>query len=45
LNMLFKVPGAKSSLGFPGTVTRPGLLACLNCRWLPLVATKYQPWR
>ena len=32
LNMLFKVPGAKSSLGFPGTVTRPGLLACLNCR-------------
>ena len=30
--MLFKVPGAKSSLGLPGMVTRPGLLGCLNCR-------------
>jgi hypothetical protein len=29
--MLFNVPGAKSSFGFPGTVTRPGLLGCLNC--------------
>jgi hypothetical protein len=27
--MLFNVPGAKSSLGFPGTVTLPGLLSCL----------------
>lgn len=25
------VPGAKSSLGFPATVTRPGFAACLNC--------------
>ena len=41
--MLFLVPGATSSLGFPGTVTRPGLVGCLNWRWLPLVATKYHP--
>ena len=25
LNMLLRVPGAKSSDGFPATVTRPGL--------------------
>jgi hypothetical protein len=30
--ILFKVPGAKSSLGLPATVARPGLLGCLNCR-------------
>src|SRR5271157_3160186 len=24
-------------------VTRPALVGCLYCRWLPLVATKYQP--
>jgi hypothetical protein len=29
---LFSVPGARSWLGLPGTVTRPGLLACLNWR-------------
>jgi hypothetical protein len=35
------VPGAKSSLGLPATVTRPGSLGCLNWRWLPRVdATK-----
>src|SRR5688572_20092539 len=37
------VPGAKSWLGLPGTVTRPGFDRCLNCRWLPRVATRYQP--
>ena len=30
--MLLNVPGAKSSLGLPGTVTRPALLGCLNWR-------------
>ena len=24
-------------------VTRPGLLGCFYCRWLPRVATRYQP--
>ena len=24
-------------------VTRPDLVGCLYCRWLPFVATKYQP--
>ena len=43
LRILFNVPGAKSSPGLPATVTRPGLVGCLNCRWLPLVVTKYQP--
>jgi hypothetical protein len=37
------VPGAKSSLGLPATVTRPGLLGCLNWRWLPRVDARYQP--
>lgn len=41
--MLLSVPGAKSSLGFPATVTRPGLDGCLNWRWLPRVATKNHP--
>src|SRR5215471_3856740 len=36
---------AKSSDGLPAIVTRPGLLECLNWRWLPRVATKYQPSR
>jgi hypothetical protein len=43
LRMLLSVPGANSSPGLPGTVTRPGLLGCLNCRWLPLVLTNCQP--
>src|SRR5713101_6404477 len=34
-SMAFKVPGGTSKLGFPATVTVPGLLACLYCRWLP----------
>ena len=38
-----RAPGAKSSLGFPGTVTRPGFAGCLNWRWLPRVATRNQP--
>jgi hypothetical protein len=41
--ILLSVPDAKSSLGLPATVTRPGLVGCLNCRWLPRVACKYQP--
>ena len=41
--MLFRVPGARSSLDFPGTVTRPAFAECLNWRWLPRVATKNQP--
>ncbi|MCF3578492.1 hypothetical protein L2E80_25250, partial [Planktothrix agardhii 1812] len=36
-------PGAKSSDGLPGTVTRPDFTGCLNCRWLHLVLAKYQP--
>nr|CAP48460.1 putative integron gene cassette protein [uncultured bacterium] len=31
LNILFNVPGAKSSFCFPATVTRPGFSKCLNC--------------
>ena len=41
--MLFCVPAAKSSPAFPATVTVPDLLACLYCRWLPLVRTRCQP--
>jgi hypothetical protein len=37
------VPGAKSSLSFPATVTRPGFVGCSNCRWLPRVAIITQP--
>jgi len=32
-----------STLGFPDTVTVPGLLRWWNCRWLPLVRTWNQP--
>jgi hypothetical protein len=35
LRMLLRVPGATVSLGLPDTVTRPGLVGCLNWRWLP----------
>src|SRR5207253_3836538 len=45
LRILFKRPGGKSSLGLPGTVTRPRFVGCLNWRWLPRVATKNQPSR
>jgi len=41
--MLLRVPGARLSLGFPATVTRPGRCGCLNCRWLPRVAKSTQP--
>lgn len=41
--MLFSVPEARSSLGFPATVTRPCFTGCLNWRWLPRVATSSQP--
>lgn len=40
MGILIKVPGAKSSLGLPATVTRPFFDGCLNCRWLPRVATR-----
>ena len=38
-HMLFNAPGAKLSDGLPAMVTRYGFTGCLNCRWLPLVAT------
>src|SRR5436190_10368536 len=41
--MLRSVPGGKTALGLPATVTRPGLDGCLYCRWLPLITTRYQP--
>src|SRR5437764_3616010 len=34
----FRVP--RRHWAFPG---RPGLVGCLNWRWLPRVATRYQP--
>ena len=43
LRILFNVPGATSSLRFPATVTRPGLVACLNCRCEPRCRTTDQP--
>ena len=33
--ILDHVPGGKSLLSFPGIVTRPGNLGCLNCRQNP----------
>ena len=41
--ILFSVPGAKSSLFRPATVTRPRLIGCLNCLWLPRMATSIHP--
>lgn len=41
--VLPKVPGARSSLGLPATVTRPGFAECLDWRRLPLVATRNHP--
>src|SRR5260221_4167763 len=41
--ILLRVPGARSSFGWPATVTRPGLVGCLSCMWLPRVATATQP--
>lgn len=41
--MLLSVPGGMSRLGLPATVTVPFFVSCLNCRWLPLVLTRYQP--
>ena len=40
---LFRVPGARSSLGLSGTVTSPGFDACLNCRCEPRWRTTDQP--
>src|SRR5262249_18440424 len=42
-SMSFKVPGGISRLGWPATVTMPGLVACLYCRWLPRVRASRQP--
>lgn len=43
LRILFKVPAARSSPGFPAIVTKPAFPGCLNCRWLPRVLTRTQP--
>ena len=37
------VPFGMSSPSCPLTVTRPGFVGCLNCRWLPLVITRIHP--
>src|ERR1700691_2238203 len=39
----FKVPTGTSSPEWPGTVTTFGFVACLKCRWLPVVRTCRQP--
>src|SRR5271168_4503801 len=41
--MIFNVPGCKSALSSPGTVTRPFLILCVNWRWLPFVAAWVHP--
>src|SRR5262245_15776207 len=43
LKMLANVPGGRVSLSLPDTVTRPGFVGCLNCRWPPLDLTCTQP--
>ena len=43
LSMAFSVPCGMSRLGFPATVTVPGLLVCLYCRWLPRVRASSHP--
>src|SRR5437016_3715860 len=43
LSMAFNVPGGTSRLGLPATVTTPGLLGCLYCRWLPRVRARRHP--
>ena len=41
--MLLSVFGARIFGGCPATVTRPGLVGCLNCRWLDRCRSRYQP--
>src|SRR4051812_30849335 len=41
--ILLSVPGGRSALVLPATVTSPGLDGCLYCRWLPRVRTSCQP--
>lgn len=41
--MLLSVPGARASLALPAIVTRPFLVPCLYCLWLPRVLTRNQP--
>src|SRR5207244_13313744 len=43
LSMAFIVPGGTSSRGLSATVTTPGLLGCLYCRWLPRVRARRHP--
>ena len=43
--MLAHVPAGRSSPGFPGMVTVPGLTGCRYWRWLPLVRTMCHPSR
>jgi hypothetical protein len=43
LRTLLSVPVCRSSPGWPGTVTRPFLIACLYWRWLPRVRTCSHP--
>ena len=40
--ILFNVPGARSSPGFPGTVTKPSLTECLHCRTTVQIAKVMQ---
>ncbi len=37
------IGGARSLLGRPAIVTRPGRVGCRYCRWLPRVRTQVQP--
>ena len=37
---LAHVPGVRSPLGLPATVTRPGRCGCLNCLWLLLITMR-----
>ena len=43
LKILFHVFGFNSSRPCPAIVTRPGLVGCLYCLWLPLVLTISHP--
>ncbi len=43
LRMLLRVPGARSSPGWPVTVTKPGLVGCVHCWWHPPGSGKVPP--
>src|SRR6267378_7291478 len=40
--IMFNVPGARSSPGFPGTVTKPSLAECLYCQTTVQIAKVMQ---